>query len=380
MSQAVILVWVSVTTGSAAAHVGGPTPSALPTLSATTTFDYTAATNPSQRGAITAWAQSHLLSVVPPARDTPTQIASYDPALVEQLEDLLEQARVSAGSLDEALALEQLERAEALIYEHAELPQAAFLLAEAAEQQAAILEHTGQARLARIQRLRAVSLEGERVRAYAAATEVHSTSVGATATPSEGARDVKLEGLVPSDELVWNGSPLTARRVTVPIGEHHVQVFRDEALLWSGFLLVHGADTSLRIPVAPPAPCSKADLSSPSVLHDRVIGAEQVRCPLWAIARPAAGPAASNGTAKGIDVALCRQAACGALMNWQEGFGEPLVRPLHEAHPWRLPAWASYVAAGVGAAAATGLLLWQSGAFDDPAEESRSFSFGGIEE
>ena len=373
MSQAVILVWVSVTTGSAAAHVGAvPTP----TPAATTTFDYTAATTPSQRRAITAWAQSHLLSVVPPARDTPMRIASYDPAVVQQIENLLEQARVSAGSLDEALALEQLERAEALIYAHAEVPQAAFLLAEAAEQQAAILEHTGQARLARIQRLRAVTLEGERVRPYAAATEVHSTSEGAAATPPEGARDVTITGLAPKDELVWNGSSLTARRVTVPIGEHHVQVFRDEALIWSGFLLVHGADTLVRIPVAAPAPCSRADLSAPSVLHDRVTGTAEVRCPLWAIARPTAG----EGTGKGVDVALCHQATCGALMNWQEGFGEPLVRPLHEAHPWRLPAWASYVAAGVGAAAATGLLLWQSGAFEDPAEEPRSFSFGGIEE
>jgi len=373
MSQAVILVWVSVTTGSAAAHVG-----AVPTLApaATTTFDYTTAAAPSQRRAITAWAQSHLLSVVPPARDTPMQIAGYDPALVEQLEDLLEQARVSAGSLDETLALEQLERAETLIYAHAELPQAGFLLAEAAEQQAAILERTGQARLARIQRLRAVTLEGERVRPYASATEVHSTSEGATATAREGARDVTIAGLVPEDELVWNGSPLAARHVTLPIGEHHVQVFRNDALLWSGFLVVHGGDTLVRIPVAPPAPCSEADLSSPSVLDDRVVGAEQVRCPLWAIARPAAGKSGD----KGIDVALCRQAACGALMNWQEGFGEPLVRPLHEAHPWRLPAWAGYVAAGVGAAAATGLLLWQSGAFEDPAQEPRSFSFGGIEE
>jgi hypothetical protein len=34
----------------------------------------------------------------------------------------------------------------------------------------------------------------------------------------------------------------------------------------------------------------------------------------------------------------------------------------------------------VGAAAATGLVLWQSGAFDDPAHEPKSFSFGGIED
>jgi hypothetical protein len=273
--------------------------------------------------------------------------------------------------LDDALALEQLAQAETLIYEHPELPQAGFLLAEAAAQQAPIFEHTGQARLAQIQRLRAATLEGERVRPYAAATEVHSTPSDARA-PAAGSRDVTVTGLAAGDTLVWDGSPIAARRLTVPIGEHHVQVLRDTALIWAGFLLVHGADTEVRVPVAPPAPCSRRDLSGAGVQHDRVTGAEGVRCPLWALARPAAG--------KGVDVALCRRSECGSLMNWQEGFGEPLVKPLHEAHPWRLPSWTGYVAAGVGAAAATGLILWQSGAFDDPAEQPRSFTFGGIEE
>jgi len=149
-------------------------------------------------------------------------------------------------------------------------------------------------------------------------------------------------------------------------------VLRDDALIWAGFVLVHDADNELAIPAPAPRPCSKPDLSGVSVHRDRVTGAEGVRCPRWAVARPAAG--------RGVDVALCRHGACGALMNWQEGFGEPLVRPLHEAHPWRLPAWTGYLAAGVGAAAATGLLLWQSGAFEDPAQEPRSFSFGGIAE
>ncbi|HEY6723970.1 MAG TPA: hypothetical protein VI197_08055 [Polyangiaceae bacterium] len=368
MSQAVILVWVSVTTGSAAPHVGEePTPHAR----TVTTFDYTTSATPSQRRAITAWAQSHLLSIAAPATDAATGPRGYDSGVVERIEELLEQARVSAGSLDDALALEQLALAEALIYEHPELPQAGFLLAEAAAQQAPIVEHAGQARLAQIQRLRAATLEGERVRPYAAATEVHSTSSDARG-PNAGSRDVTVTGLATGDTLVWNGSPIAARRLTVPIGEHHVQVLRDSSQIWAGFLLVHDADREIRVPVAPPAPCSRADLSVASVRRDHVIGSQGVRCPLWAIARPAAG--------KGIDVALCRRAECGSLMNWQEGFGEPLVKPLHEAHPWRLPSWAGYVAAGVGAAAATSLILWQSGAFDDPEEQPRSFTFGGIEE
>lgn len=298
--------------------------------------------------------------------------AHYDPALVERIEELLEQARVSAGSLDEAIALEQLANAEAAIYAHPELPQAGFLLAEAAAQQAAIVEQSGQARLAQIQRSRATTLEGTRVRPYAAAAEVHAMSSNASLLATQGARDVAVTGLTHGDQLVWNGSPVSERRLNVPVGEHHVQAIRDDALIWAGFLVVHDRDTEIRIPVAAPAPCSKADLAGIGVHHDRVIGAERVRCARWAIARPAAD--------KGIDVALCRRTECGPLMHWQEGFGEPLVRPLHEAHPWRLPRWAGYVAAGAGVALTTGLVLWQTGAFEDPARQPRSFSFGGIEE
>lgn len=373
MSQAVILVWVSVTTGSAAAHVGAlpPVPVPTPHSHTTTTFDYTTSATPSQRRAITAWAQSHLLSIVPPAQDASVASAHYDPELVEQIEELLEQARVSAGSLDEALALEQLANVEAAIYAHPELPQAGLLLAEAAAQQAAIVEQSGQARLAQIQRSRATTLEGTRVRPYAAVAEVHSMSSDASMLAPQ-AREVAVTGLTQHDDLIWNGSPVSARRLNVPIGEHHVQAIRDDALIWAGFLMVHDTETEIRIPVAPPAPCSKADLAGTGVHHERVVGAERVRCARWAIARPAAG--------KGVEIALCRQSECGRLMNWQEGFGEPLVRPLHETHPWRLPRWAGYVAAGAGVVLTTGLVLWQTGAFEDPDRQPRSFSFGGIEE
>ena len=376
MSQAAILVWVSVTTGSAAAHVGPrPTPEARARTTFDYTTDYTTAATPGQRAAISTWAQSHLLTVEAPKHEARGTIAGYDPKLVRQIEDLLEQARVSADSMDESLALEQLQNAETLIYAHPELPQAGFLLAEAAAQQASIVEHTGQARLAQIQRQRAAILEGARVRPYAAAAEVHGATAEATSAPEAGLRDVTLLGLSAGDELDWNGSPLGVRRLTLPTGEHHVQVRREGELIWAGFLVVHGSQTELRVPVAPPTPCTSADLSGVRVHQDRVLDSERVRCPLWAIARPAANPAAQ----KGIDIALCRYSSCEVLLNWQAGFGQPLLRPLHEAHPWRLPPWATYVAAGVGAALASGIVLWQTGAFDDPAQEPKSFTFGGIE-
>ena len=101
MSQAAILVWVSVTTGSAADHVGPrPTPEARVRTTFDYTTDYTTAATRGQRAAINAWAQSHLLTVESPKHEARGTIAGYDPKWVRQIEDLLEQARVSAGSMD----------------------------------------------------------------------------------------------------------------------------------------------------------------------------------------------------------------------------------------------------------------------------------------
>lgn len=367
MSQAVILLWVSMTTGQAATDVGS-----LPTSTARPASLAESHPIPSQRAAIRTWAESHLLRVEPPRRESRGTYPRYDSSVVQQIEGLLEQARVSAGSLDEALALEQLQQAEQLIYAHAELPQAGFLLAEAATQQAGLAERQGQARLAQIHRLRASALEGERARPYAAATEVDASPTDWTPAAIGSEKHIELTGLSAGDSVTWDGVARSSHAFPTVVGEHHLQIRRDGELTWAGFVFVHQTSGDVPVPVALPAACTRADLSGVDT-HDRqLVQIGPVRCPLWAIARPA--------TQGGVDIALCRHARCGSWLNWQQGFARPLVAPLHDAHPWQMPRWAAYVAAGAGAAAAAGLLLWQSGAFDDPESGPTTWTFGGVEE
>lgn len=368
MSQAVILLWVSTTGfGQAATNV-----SPIPTLARESprTFAYTPPT-PRERQTLAAWAKHRHLTLEPPRAEPSEPRWVYDSRLVQMVEQLLEAARLSAGSLDEELAIEQLRRAEALVYAHPELPQAAYLLAEAAWQQAALADRQGHARLAEIQRGRAARLEGARVPPYAAATQLR-TGPGTDDSDPLVPRVLNVKGPAPSDSLVWDGIRQATLRLTTSVGEHHVQVLREHRIVWAGFVTVHPDPAELILPVPAPAPCTLSDFSSVSLAEDRVDVAPPVRCAAWAVARPS--------TISGIDVALCQFDRCGPLLNWRQGFGEPLRYPLHEPHPWRLPSWTSYVAAGVGTAAAASLLLWQSGAFDEPARGPASWTFGGVAE
>ncbi len=369
MSQAVILFWVSATLSGVAADDVRPKPTS-PAIGGWATTTQAAKPSREQQAALEAWAEARLLKLAPPKEEASSHWPSYSAVLVRRVESLLEQARLSAGSLDETLALEQLHHAESLVYDHPELPQASYLLAEAAWQQAALAERAGNAELSSIQRSRAETLEGSRARAYASAPEVQTSLTRASSTIVN--QRLRVQGLTESDRLVWDGVLLETRHLSTRAGEHHAQVFREGQLAWAGFVMVASGATTLDLPLAAPAPCTRSDLASARIQHNRVLLDRAVRCPLWAVARP------SNQ--KGVDIALCRHDSCGSLLNWREAFGAPLTEPLHARHPWRLPSWTIYLAAGVGAAAATGLTLWQAGAFDEPERAPATWSFGGVSE
>jgi hypothetical protein len=80
-----------------------------------------------------------------------------------------------------------------------------------------------------------------------------------------------------------------------------------------------------------------------------------------------------------LELALCRGSRCGA---WERrsllggGAATAQVAP-HAAVPnAALPAWVTWGAIGLGAAASTMLVLWQTGAFDRPAPATQ-FVFTG---
>jgi hypothetical protein len=168
-----------------------------------------------------------------------------------------------------------------------------------------------------------------------------------------------------------DGALVGSSAVLVP-GEHHARILRGDSLLWAGFVeLAEGAD-ALSLPRPEVAACSRAELLTVRLAGDRLIVPAEVRCPRWAAVLPL--------SAGRIEIAPCQRASCGPLAAWPEQApAAPERRPAAAAPPgW--PAWATWVAIGAGVLVATGVVVWQSGAFDEPERGSSSWVFGGVKE
>lgn len=305
--------------------------------------------SPAQHAQLASWAAER--GVRPELSPEPSGSA-YDARVVEQIEAALENARAAAGARDE------LARAEQLLLAHPELPQAAWLLAERHALSAQAHAQDDAAREAELEQARA--LEGPRAPAAGAST-------AATAEP--GLRSVPLASLpVPQprarDALFVDGR-LTAERALAE-GFHHVRITRGTQLVWAGWVVAgpgskpHTDD--------PTRACGALDLADVQASAERPQPAPGVACPRWAAARP--------GARGGLDVSPCNGSSCAV---WQH-LGVTLPRgaegaaALDEPRGW--PGWLTWALVGAGAAATTGLVLWQAGAFERTAP-STEFVFTG---
>jgi len=271
----------------------------------------------------------------------------YDGRLVALIETALENARAAAESAPEELA-----RAERLLLAHPELPQAAWLLAErhALAAQAHAQNRAGQS--SELERARA--LEGPRA---AAAGSPEPRSAGTQQTP-EALPTIPLERLaVPSprahDAVFVDGLLTPARALSV--GPHHVRITRGGQLVWAGWV-VASADSQPHAD-APTSACSGLDLADVELGAERPEPAPGVACPRWAVARPSA--------LGGLDVSPCNGSSCAAWQHLGAGPAPAAQQPsatLGEPRGW--PGWLTWALVGAGAAATTGLVLWQAGAFE----------------
>jgi hypothetical protein len=119
--------------------------------------------------------------------------------------------------------------------------------------------------------------------------------------------------------------------------------------------------------VADPSPaCSDLDLWGTERGARGPIAAPGVRCAAWAVVNQREGE---------LELALCQGSQCGA---WERrslaAGGAPTADAAGPQRP--LPAWVTWTAIGLGAAASTMLVLWQTGAFDRPAPATQ-FVFTG---
>lgn len=280
---------------------------------------------------------------------------SYPAELAEQVEALLEEARVAPAAPETVRALQ---RAEAVLLEHPELPQAAWLLAEryAIEAHASAADGSGEPTLHGALRARARQLEGAR-----------AAPVGSPPLPEPLTADGRVpepSGTRPHDRVFIDGA--TAAGTLAP-GRHHVLWMRGELRVWAGWIeLEPGRPWSLSDPTSP---CSALDLVDVEVDADTPRPASGVLCQRWAIARP--------HPTGGIDVAECTTTHCGSWLRVsRESQRSAQALPARDDVTGGWPGWATWTLVGAGAAAAAGVVLWRAGAFDRD-EPSTEFVFTG---
>jgi hypothetical protein len=315
------------------------------------------ATRRAHQADLDAWAGSRVVELRTPPPNVPAG-AEYDPRLVADIENRIDQARIAAGSLDERGALRLLDGVERELRAHPELPQAAWLMAERLRLEADLYsrEPDGAERAAELNR-RANALEGPRAESYTVQAEArkHKTR-SAPARPKPVT--LRVTGVRHNDRVYADGVLASASLSLVP-GEHHLRVVRGGRGVWAGWVRVHRGQSSLALSAPAPVACSRDDIGSVTIRAGHVLAPPDTACDAWAVAEPADGG--------GVLVATCHQASCGPLLPWEKSFGRAFAGPAQIVPKPPGTSWTVYVLAGVGALAVTGLVLWRTGTFESPA-------------
>jgi hypothetical protein len=283
-----------------------------------------------------------------------TEVASGS-GLADGLEAELEQARTALSALEEPAASARLARVESLLLAHPHLPQASFLMSECLALQAQALRERAPARAAALE-ARRLALEGPRAVAFG---EVPI----ARAEAGDNGEELSLPvvGLGSQDSLELDGTRPSAGPVRLLPGLHHVRVWRHDRVVLAAFTEVVREQQALSLSVPALVPCSSEDLESG--LH----APRGVTCRRWAKVAPEGA---------GISVTLCERDRCSRPVHWERQ-EPPAFAPIAVERS-RLPSWAGFAIAGATTLAATGLVLWQAGAFERGRPTSASWEYGGL--
>jgi hypothetical protein len=319
-----------------------------------------------QARALSSWSRSHGVRLAPPS-DARAPRLSIDLRIAETVETLLERARDAIAARDGAGAEAALSTAESTLRAHAELPQAAWLMAEVERARAArwrrIAPTDEEAALEAW--LRAEALDGGRV---AGALEEDTTSHPQPAT-------VAL-ALSPEGAGIWlDGKPLQAPSIATLAGPHVLVLTWAGAPVWAGWIETPTGSSTVRVSAEVATPCSGGDVSRARG-GPGSIEARHVRCPTWIAAVPGEHPG-------GVDIAMCEADRCGLVFEWHAparvtwpAADQAAERSEREKSRW--PAWATWGLVGAaGAAVAAGVLVLGSGVLQATPTETR-FVNGGI--
>jgi len=304
-----------------------------------------------ERAALAEFSRQKQLTLVAPAPTPRASFPAYRQDLVLDLEGRLDEARTLASSLDEERALALLGTIERDLLAHAELPQAAWLLAEhhriAADLRRAAPD--GALAAAELDR-RARALEGPRAASFG--TELAPEPDGATLR-------VSIKDLDSRDVLELDGTSGGADRTVTP-GVHHARVLRGGELAFASFTTLSSAG-DVTLGVRPLVACSTEDLGGVSLEGRTVRGTGGVRCARYVLARRAASR---------LEVATCTGGACTPFTPLKE----PRDKTVAGLSPWAFAALAT-----TGAVATILLTTWAAGGFErEQPPEKTVFVYGGL--
>jgi hypothetical protein len=147
-------------------------------------------------------------------------------------------------------------------------------------------------------------------------------------------------------------------------------VQRAGLVVWAGWVNVE-SDAPLRI-TDPTSACSALDLAGTMASEARPEPPPGVLCSEWAVAR-----ANASGS---VEVAQCRQSRCETWSRYERASATPIANGADSAgdRKWLGQSWATWGIVAGAVVAVTGVVLWQTGAFDTR-ERPPEFVFTGPE-
>jgi hypothetical protein len=328
--------------------------------------------------ALAGWGRARGLRILAPTDSSGAATARIDFTIADRVEKELDRAREATAALDADVAERALARAETLLREHPELPQAAWLRAE--------VHRSWAARWTRVeprddQRAQAAWEEADALdggRAAGIGEVAFPPRARASATLAvHGAATHKVIARLDGTELAGTTSPdgVMTYALDVPAAEHQLVVSLDGAAVFASWLSIAPATAGSPRPTIPvhvgdDGACSASSLGSVT-REGAGVRAQGVTCDHWVAAMPAERRGA-------VLVARCAQSSCGPFLEWRSeggivpGGDKPVPPP---SGSW--PAWATWTAIGVGAVAATTITLIATGVFEARPTEPR-FVAGGV--
>lgn len=294
-----------------------------------------------------------------------------DITIGERVEKEMERAREAIAALDADAAERALARADAVLRDHPELPQAAWLRAE--------VERTWAARFTRVDPRddgraaehwrNAYALDGGRV-AGVGESDLGPRKRLPTSIVVGGTRGrpvvVRVDGVDLASGTTAEG------RVTYPAelapAEHQLVAYVDGDPVFASWVSSAAGSPPIEIELATGGVCARSAFTSVA-REDLQVRATGVTCPRWVAAVP-------MDRAGSVLVARCERDTCGPLLEWRvERWGDS-GPPQAFGHRTVWPGWATWTILGVGAATATAITLVATGVFESRPVEQRFIAGG----